>query len=111
QPRRVIIRTPEGTRHQLLAGEEAKLHCLAAGSNPPAQITWNFHPNGEPNPLVFTGETILNETSRDAGHTIENAVTFTPTEEYDGTLVRCIASNLLWPTSKNATYPLNILCE
>ncbi|KAK6055809.1 fibronectin type III domain protein [Cooperia oncophora] len=109
QPRRVVIRTPEGTRHQLLAGEEAKLHCLAAGSNPPAQITWNFHPNGEPNPLVFTGETILNETSRDAGHTIENAVTFTPTEEYDGTLVRCIASNPLWPTSKNVTYPLNVL--
>ncbi|WKY15111.1 hypothetical protein Q1695_000542 [Nippostrongylus brasiliensis] len=109
QPRRVTIRTPEGTRHQLLAGEEAKLHCLAAGSNPHAQITWNFHPNGEPNPLVFTGETILNETSRDAGHTIENAVTFTPTEEYDGTLVRCIASNPLWPSSKNVTYPLNVL--
>ncbi|PIO74525.1 immunoglobulin I-set domain protein [Teladorsagia circumcincta] len=75
----------------VLSGEEAKLHCLAAGSNPPAQITWNFHPNGEPNPLVFTGETILNETSRDAGHTIENAVTFTPTEEYDGTLSLNIA--------------------
>ncbi|XGW32717.1 hypothetical protein V3C99_017334 [Haemonchus contortus] len=109
QPRRVIIRTPEGTRHQLLAGEEAKLHCLAAGSNPPAHIMWNFHPNGEPSPLVFTGETIMNETSRDGGHTIENAVTFTPTEEYDGTLVRCIASNPLWPTSKNITYPLNVL--
>ncbi|VDO74089.1 unnamed protein product [Heligmosomoides polygyrus] len=109
QPRRVLIRTPEGTRHQLLAGEEARLHCLAAGSNPHAHIIWHFYPNGEPNPLIFTGETILNETSREAGHTIENAVTFTPTEEYDGTLVRCIASNPLWPSSKNVTYPLNVL--
>ncbi|KAE9414335.1 hypothetical protein Angca_002728 [Angiostrongylus cantonensis] len=109
EPRRVMIRMPEGTRHQLIAGEEAKLHCLAAGSNPNAHIIWHFYPNGEPNPLVFTGETILNETSRDSGHTIQNAVTFTPTEEYDGTLVRCIASNPLWPATKNATYPLNVL--
>ncbi|KJH40538.1 immunoglobulin domain protein [Dictyocaulus viviparus] len=108
-PRRVMIRMPEGTRHQLLAGEETKLHCLAAGSNPHAEITWYFYPNGEPNPIIFTGETILNETSRDSGHTIQNAVTFIPTEEYDGTLVRCIASNPLWPTTKNATYPLNVL--
>ncbi|VDM55671.1 unnamed protein product [Angiostrongylus costaricensis] len=47
--------------------------------------------------------------SRDSGHTVQNAVTFTPTEEYDGTLVRCIASNPLWPAAKNATYPLNVL--
>ncbi|KHJ95223.1 immunoglobulin domain protein [Oesophagostomum dentatum] len=109
QPRRVIIRTPEGMRHQLLAGDEAKLHCLSSGSNPPAHITWNFYPNGEQTPLVFTGEVILNETSRDTGYTVENAVTFTPTEEYDGTLIRCIASNPMWPTSKNVTYPLNVL--
>ncbi|EPB75580.1 immunoglobulin domain protein [Ancylostoma ceylanicum] len=109
QPRRVMIRTPEGMRHQLLAGEEAKLHCLSSGSNPPAHIAWNFYPNGELTPLVYTGEVILNETSRDSGYTVENAVTFTPTEEYDGTLIRCIASNPLWPTSKNVTYPLNVL--
>ncbi|KIH64737.1 fibronectin type III domain protein [Ancylostoma duodenale] len=111
QPRRVMIRTPEGMRHQLLAGEEAKLHCLSSGSNPPAHITWNFYPNGELTPLVFTGEVLLNETSRDSGYTVENVVTFTPTEEYDGTLIRCIASNPLWPTSKNVTYPLNVLCK
>ncbi|CAJ0609996.1 unnamed protein product [Cylicocyclus nassatus] len=109
QPRRVVIRTPEGMRHQLLAGEEAKLHCLSSGSNPPAHITWNLYPNGDLTPLVFTGEVILNETSRDSGYTVENAITFTPTEEYDGTLIRCIASNPLWPVSKNVTYPLNVL--
>uniref|UniRef100_A0A1I7WLD7 Nephrin n=1 Tax=Heterorhabditis bacteriophora TaxID=37862 RepID=A0A1I7WLD7_HETBA len=110
-PRRVLIRTPEGVRYQLMAGKEARLLCAAPASNPPANIVWYFYPNGERNPLIYTGETVLNETSRDSGHTVENAVTFTPSEAYDGTLVRCIASHPLWPSSKNVTFPLNVYCK
>ncbi|CAJ0951778.1 unnamed protein product, partial [Mesorhabditis belari] len=107
-PRRLAIRTPEGARHQIIAGQEARLLCSAPASNPPAEITWHFHPNGEPQPLIYTGETVVNETLREHGHTIENIVSFVPTEQFDGTIVRCIASNSLWPESKNVTFPLNV---
>ena len=61
-PRQISIRSPEGVRREMLAGREARLLCSAPSSNPPATITWQFYPNGESSPLIYTGETILNET-------------------------------------------------
>ncbi|CAJ0565535.1 unnamed protein product, partial [Mesorhabditis spiculigera] len=107
-PRRLAIRTPEGTRHQIVSGREARLLCSAPASNPPADISWQIQPNGETQPLVYTGETVVNETLREQGHTIENIVSFIPTEQYDGTIIRCIASHPLWSESKNVTFPLSV---
>ena len=63
QPRRLQIRQPEGVRHQLVAGKESTLLCISSDANPPpTSIHWFFHLNAEGEPLMFTGETIINET-------------------------------------------------
>ncbi|GMT07351.1 hypothetical protein PENTCL1PPCAC_29525, partial [Pristionchus entomophagus] len=108
-PRRVAIRTPESSqRNQLIAGKESQLLCSAPGSNPPAELHWEFQPNGEAMPIVLRGETTMNETTRENGFTVENLISFIPTDKYDGTLVRCIASHPLWPITRNVTLPLNV---
>ncbi|CAD6190606.1 unnamed protein product [Caenorhabditis auriculariae] len=108
-PRRLVIRPPDGSGHHLLVGKQARLLCAAPASNPAPQINWYFYPNGDSNPLIYNGETILNETTREAGYTVENVVTFVPTEAHDGTIVRCVASHSDWKHSINSTYPLNVL--
>ncbi|KAF8355450.1 syg-2 [Pristionchus pacificus] len=108
-PRRVSIRTPEGSqRQQLISGKESQLLCSAPGSNPPAELHWEFQPNGESMPIVLRGETTMNETTRENGFTVENIISFIPTDKYDGTLVRCIASHPLWTITRNVTLPLNV---
>lgn len=42
---------------------------------------------------------------------MENAVTFTPSEAYDGTLVQCVASHPLWNDDVNSSQPLNVFCK
>ncbi|CAB3399992.1 unnamed protein product [Caenorhabditis bovis] len=108
-PRRLIIRPPEASSHHHLVGKTARLLCAAPASNPAAQISWYFYPNGDTNPLIYNGDTILNETTRESGYTVENVVSFVPTEAHDGTIVRCVASHPDWKHSINTTYALNVL--
>ncbi|CAI5455771.1 unnamed protein product [Caenorhabditis angaria] len=108
-PRRLIIRPFEVSSHHLLVGKTAQLVCVAPSSNPAAHITWYFYPNGDSNPLIYNGRTTTNDTTREIGYTVENVVDFSPTEEYDGTIVRCVASHPDWKHSINSTYALNVL--
>ena len=45
----------------------------------------------------------------DSGSTLENIVSFTPTMQYDGIVVRCSAKNPYWTSVKNTTFPLNVM--
>ena len=45
----------------------------------------------------------------DSGSTLENIVSFTPTMQYDGIVVRCSAKNPYWASVKNTTFPLNVM--
>ncbi|CAI4232579.1 unnamed protein product [Auanema sp. JU1783] len=106
-PRRVSVRH-ESQYTQLIAGKEARLVCSASYSNPPADIKWHFYPNGERQPFIVAGETTVNETSHDAGFTVESTVTFIPNEKHDETVARCFATSPVWTYGKNASIPLTV---
>ncbi|EGT40674.1 CBN-SYG-2 protein [Caenorhabditis brenneri] len=107
-PRRVLIRPAESGDQRLLINKPVRLVCGTLSSNPSAQISWQFSRPGEED-KVHLGDVSLNETTRDNGFNVENVITFVPTEEYDGTLVHCIANHPEWKHSVNTSFPLNVM--
>ncbi|CAO4387142.1 unnamed protein product [Caenorhabditis nigoni] len=106
-PRRVLIRPAESSDQRLLINKPARLVCGTLSSNPAAQITWQFSRANDDK--VHLGDVSLNETTRDNGYNVENVLSFVPTEEYDGTVVHCIANHPEWKHSVNTSFPLNVM--
>ncbi|CAB63432.2 Synaptogenesis protein syg-2 [Caenorhabditis elegans] len=107
-PRRVLIRPADSGDQRLLVGKSARLVCGTLSSNPAAHISWQFSRATDDN-KVHLGDVSLNETTRDNGFNVENVLSFTPTEEYDGTVVHCIANHPEWKHSVNTSFPLNVM--
>ncbi|MFH4976616.1 hypothetical protein AB6A40_003325 [Gnathostoma spinigerum] len=107
-PRRVIVRLEETSRRHVISGEPTRAFCSTSSSNPAAEILWQFSHKGAP--VIARGASLYNRTSREfGGFEVENVISFTPTEDMDGSELRCVASHPLWSNSKAEVLPLRVM--